>query len=432
MPFRFAHLADCHLGAWGNHPDFKEFPLRAFARAVDIIISERLDFALIAGDFFDSSMPAVDVLRFATEQLMRLKNEGMPVYAVAGSHDYSPTGKTMLSVLEAAGLLVNVHKKWAQDKTGARIFGVEGLRGGLDREQFSKLFDTNSPSSKAGRADYDTNSPSSKDGRADYDTNSRFPNPAGGSYDTNSPSSKAGRADYNIFMFHAAVDEITGMNGVSISALPKGFDYYATGHVHIPRYQTFEGVPLVFPGPLFPAEFSELEALGVGSFSIASVSDGKTDVSTRQLQIAPVRTIEIKCDGKIPQRIESEFIEAVAMRDVSGMIVLLKASGEIASGKPTDVNWRAISERAQASGALAVKRSVHITTKEENLVKVEASGNIEQIERAIIEKNAGNDIEKVLKIMGVLSVEKAEDEKVANFEERISSGIKKALGVEWK
>src|SRR3989338_10236155 len=103
---KFAHIADCHLGSWSSHPEMKELPLKAFEQAVNACIMEKVDFILVAGDLFDTSMPGVDVLRFAAEHLRRCRDNGITVYIIAGSHDYSPTGKTMISVLESAGLVV--------------------------------------------------------------------------------------------------------------------------------------------------------------------------------------------------------------------------------------------------------------------------------------------------------------------------------------
>lgn len=377
---RFAHIADCHLGAWASHPELREMPLQAFDVAVGRALEANIDFVLIAGDFFDSSMPSVDILRFATEQLMRLKNADIPVYAIAGSHDYSPTGKTMLSVLEAAKLLQNTHMKWVEDKSGARIFGVEGLRGGLDRENFDNIELNSSPSSKA---------------------------------------------HYDILMFHSAVDEISGMKGVSCSALPKGFDYYATGHVHSPAQRALGEGLMVFPGPLFPTEFSELEELKCGRFCIVDVRDGKTRVSEERIEFAPVRVIDVRCEGKTPQEIEDEFAGKISK--LKGAIVLLKANGTIAGGKPADINWRTITERAQAAGARAVKRSVHLSVKESAAIPVDAAGNLENIEKAIIEKSAGNESEQIRRLMDVLAAERAEDEKNLAYEERIKSGIRKVM-----
>lgn len=365
----------------------RELPLQAFAAAVGRALEVKVDFVLLAGDFFDNSMPAVDVLRFAVEQLMRLKLAGVRVYAIAGSHDYSPTGKTMLSVLEAAGLLYNVHMKWAEDPSGARVFGVEGLRGGLDKEHFAKLADAN--------------------------------------------SSPAAQARYNIFMFHSAVDEMCGMAGVKLAALPKGFDYYAAGHVHKPAQQMHGNGTIVFPGPLFPSEFSELEQLGCGSFCIVDASKGAPVVETEVIRLADIRMVSISCDGKSPQQIESEFLEELGRADVSGAIVLLKASGTLAAGKPTDISWSRISDAAQRSGARAVKRSVHVTTKEAEVVKVEATGGLEEIEQTVIAKNVENVGERdvIMRLMSALAVEKGEDEKNAVYDDKIRSGAMKVFRV---
>ena len=408
---RFAHIADCHLGAWSSHPDLRELPLRAFAAAVDKIIAGHLDFVLLAGDFFDSSMPSVDVLRFAVEQLMRLKEAGMRVYAIAGSHDYSPTGKTMLSVLEAAGLLYNVHMRCAEDKSGARIFGIEGLRGGLDREQFANLNENNS-CFRVEQSSHDKDSSTSP------------------SYDTN--SSPSPRARYNIFMFHAAVDEISGMKGVSLAALPKGFDYYAAGHVHEPAQQAYDKGFVVFPGPLFPAEFSELEKLGCGSFCIVDASNGCPSMRTEIVKLADVKIISVDCNLKSPHEIESEFFDLLSKDGIDGSIILLKASGMLASGKPTDINWKRITEAAQQAGARAVKRSVHLTVQEAEVAKVEVSGGLEQIEQSVITKNVERSEDKdiALQLMHALAVEKGEDEKNALYEEKIKVGAMKILGVE--
>ncbi|MFC1723659.1 metallophosphoesterase, partial [Nanoarchaeota archaeon] len=94
---KFAHMADLHLGGWKGSR-MGQLGQRAFVRAVDICLSERVDFVLIAGDMFNTSMPGIDVLKQAVVQLQKLKKEGIRVYLIPGSHDYSPSGKTMLDV----------------------------------------------------------------------------------------------------------------------------------------------------------------------------------------------------------------------------------------------------------------------------------------------------------------------------------------------
>ena len=106
---KFAHMADCHIGSWRD-PKLKDISTEAFIKAVDKCILEKVEFILIAGDLFNTSLPRLDNLKTVVTQFRILKNKNIPVYIVPGSHDYSPSGKTMLDVLEEAGLFVNVVK----------------------------------------------------------------------------------------------------------------------------------------------------------------------------------------------------------------------------------------------------------------------------------------------------------------------------------
>ena len=86
---RFAHLADIHLGSW-REERLSELCDKAFADAVSRCISERVDFVLIAGDLFDTALPGIDKVKLAVEQCRLLQQAGIPVYAIAGSHDSAP------------------------------------------------------------------------------------------------------------------------------------------------------------------------------------------------------------------------------------------------------------------------------------------------------------------------------------------------------
>ena len=106
---RFAHMADCHIGSWRD-PKLKDAAVKAFVKAVDVCIAKNVDFVLISGDLFNTSLPNVDNLRETVMKLKELQEKGISVYVVAGSHDFSPSGKTMLDVLEKAGLLLMLLK----------------------------------------------------------------------------------------------------------------------------------------------------------------------------------------------------------------------------------------------------------------------------------------------------------------------------------
>src|SRR3989344_3417441 len=137
---KFAHLADCHIGGWRDEK-LRNLGLEAFKKAVDICVAKKIDFILISGDLFDTALPSTDMLKEVFGLFKGLKDNKIPVYIIAGSHDFSPSGKTMLEVLEKAGLCIYIlpDSNLVLDKSGAKIAGVYGLKGGLEKEAFASL-----------------------------------------------------------------------------------------------------------------------------------------------------------------------------------------------------------------------------------------------------------------------------------------------------
>src|SRR3989344_4413275 len=106
---KFAHLSDCHIGGW-REPELKELNMQAFKRSIDICVEKNVGFVIISGDLFNTSLPQIDTVSEAAHALNKLKENDIDVYIIPGSHDFSPSGKTMLDVLEKAGLCHNVYK----------------------------------------------------------------------------------------------------------------------------------------------------------------------------------------------------------------------------------------------------------------------------------------------------------------------------------
>src|SRR5574341_844452 len=147
---KFAHLSDCHIGGW-REPKLRDANTKSFRMAIEKCLQEKVDFILISGDLFNTAVPGIDSLRMAVQQLKKVKDAGIPVYYIAGSHDFSPSEKTMLDVLEYAGLAVNVAKGeelpdnriklhfTVDKKTGAKITGMLGKKGGLEKGYYYHL-----------------------------------------------------------------------------------------------------------------------------------------------------------------------------------------------------------------------------------------------------------------------------------------------------
>jgi DNA repair exonuclease SbcCD nuclease subunit len=400
---KFAHLADIHLGSW-KEPKLRELSTKAFVNSVDRCISLGVDFVLISGDLFNTSLPPIDSLKTAVTQLKRLKDSGVPVYTIAGSHDFSPSGKTMLEVLEEAELVVNVclgdvvdgklSLKFTVDvKTGAKITGMIGKKGMLEKKYYEDLI------------------------LSDLEQEEGF----------------------KIFMFHTALselkpEELEKMEAAPISLLPRGFDYYAGGHVHIIKKESLEGYKnVVYPGPTFPNSFSELEKLGCGGFYVFSDGEARYE----KLSLCNVVTISIDCNHKTPQQITESIISEMNSNDVKDAIVLLRLAGKIETGKTSEINIRRIIELMQEKGAYFVmKNTSKLTSKEFEEIKVKAD-TTEEAEKLVVDEHVGqvkslglseqDEKELVHRLMTLLDIEKDEGEKQSDYEKRVTAEAGKLL-----
>ena len=101
MSVRLLHTSDVHLGATfralGERGREQRRQVEAtFARVIDLAIAARVDLLLIAGDLFDSVVAARAQSAFASRELRRLGDAGVPACIVAGNHD--PLGAGSASV----------------------------------------------------------------------------------------------------------------------------------------------------------------------------------------------------------------------------------------------------------------------------------------------------------------------------------------------
>lgn len=402
---KFAHLADCHIGSWRD-PKLKDTSTLAFSKAIDECIKEKVDFILIAGDLFNTSFPRLDNLKTVVTKFKQLKDLSIPVYIVPGSHDYSPSGKTILDVLEEAGLFINVFKGTVEDgklklkftidkKTGAKITGILGKRGALEKTYYEKLAVENMEK---------------EDG-------------------------------YKIFMFHSGIDELKPKEMENIisqplSLLPKGFDYYAGGHMHIVEDKQIEGYGrIVYPGPLFPNSFAELEKLERGGFYIVENGDARWE----PVQIYNIERLLVKCDHKTPEQIKDEILNHFKNKELNNTIVLIRLQGALESGKPSDIDFREIFNFLYSKSAYFVMKSSHaVSSKEFEEIKTDAR-NVDDIESFLIKEHLGQikvglalekEEELIKNLMKTLSAEKQEGETVPDFERRVKEEIGRVLEME--
>lgn len=406
--FRFAHLADCHLDSW-REPELKKVSLNAFTEALDICMAEKVDFILIAGDLFHVATPDIDILKSAVEKLKEARDKGIRIYAIPGSHDFSYSEKTMLKVLEAAGLFVNVSRatvnkdgkiklKFTLDeKTGVKITGLPGRCGALERDYYNNL-------------DYE--SAEKEDG-------------------------------FKIFMFHSAIEEykpefLKNIESLQLSLLPKGFDYYAGGHVHEQFERTEKNYgKIAYPGALYPVKYDELEKYKAGGFFIL---DYDSELKSKFIRIEPHKVVALKLnlEGLEAKNCKEKIMEALKNEVLMDAIVLLRVRGVLGSGKPTDIDMNSVADHVKKEGALVFKRSTtKLSSKEFEEISIEAKGDIHQIEENLINEHIGkikvkcnNEKKRTIELMNSLDSLKDEAETVDSYSERMLKDAKKVLEIE--
>ncbi|MDK3257664.1 metallophosphoesterase [Blastococcus capsensis] len=96
-----ALIADMQIGMWWANEGMVE-------RAVEEIVEDEPDVALLGGDFVYSSSPSIDEqVDKVLELLDPLLQSGIPTFAVLGNHDYAVgAAEEVTTALEAAGVTV--------------------------------------------------------------------------------------------------------------------------------------------------------------------------------------------------------------------------------------------------------------------------------------------------------------------------------------
>lgn len=406
---KFAHMGDVHIGSF-REPELNNLSLLSFSNAIQKCIVEKVDFILISGDLFNTALPDINQLKIVAELFKKVKDEGISCYIIPGSHDFSPSGKTMLDVLESAGLLINVVKaKQLQngkislvfsvdEKTGAKITGMLGKKGGLEKEYYKNIDYSNIESEKT--------------------------------------DSEKG---YKIFMFHSTITELKPkdmafVESNPISILPKNFNYYAGGHIHIIKDVKYGTGEVVYPGPIYPCNFKELEELECGGFFIVNVNDGITTKEYHKIKIFDTIKCNIDADNKTPKDIERELTSFFDEKNIQRKIILIRIEGELKEGKTADIGFSNIFDLLMSKGAYYIlKNTSKLSSKEFREVKVESD---EDVEEEIIKNNIGQmaldnyDIKNlVLELMNNLDDERLEGETVSKYEERIIEKMEKIFKI---
>ncbi|KAF6247186.1 DNA repair exonuclease [Nitrosopumilus sp. b3] len=359
----FAHLSDIHLG-FQKHESLQRIEQQVFEKSMDECISRKVDFVLIPGDLFHVNIPEMRVQKFAFAKFRQVHDAGIPIYVVYGSHDFSPVSNSVIDLLAEVGYITKVTRATSNEddtisldflvdeKTGAKIAGLSGLKVGKDREWYEKL-------------------------------------------DRNSLEAEPG---FKIFLFHGGVSEMkadSGMDGdhMPLSLLPKGFAYYAGGHMHKFNHQSFDSHPnVVYPGTPFAGYHADLEDNANGQkrgFVLVEFDDVVKSVEFVEIPNTSYEIIEVNADNRKSDSINQELVEKSKDIDPANKVIIIKVKGELTSGKTADVDISGIREELNSRNAMFINVSKNGLTSKEYSITEAKGANKEEIETNVFSENIG-------------------------------------------
>jgi DNA repair protein SbcD/Mre11 len=314
--FSFVHASDLHLGyaQYGLEARRQDFD-NAFSELVDRTIELKPDFMIIAGDLFHQPRPSNLTLENTIRSFKRLKDAGIPVLTVDGSHDSAPNTitSTILYPLDSAGLIYHLprHKGACWSKPNyCYVYGIPNYHNRHKTEEaLPKYMEENIPTPQPDVA--------------------------------------------NIFVFHGAVD-LPDIKPPYIEAeispdmLPAGFCYYAAGHIHDRHEGKFKDGILVYAGCTESVGYDEAPVTK-GFFHVQV--DEKGQVNHQLIELTcPRRFVIVDYDysGMASAKITEQAIQMVRDADEADAIIIPVLRGTLpAEASRTEVDIPRIRSAAQ-------------------------------------------------------------------------------------
>jgi len=244
---RFVHLADTHLGfrQYGLYEREADF-YQVFEEAVAQIIRERPDFVVHSGDLFDFPKPQPRALWVAQRCFARLREKGIPVYAITGNHD---------TLMRRGSLPPQV----LYDEFNVKIITEENpfyLHKGVfvgGSPYISKFYSTSLKET------------------------------------LNILSEKAKKHQKSILLLHQGIEKYLPFDfELKLEEIPANFNYYAMGHIHSRIVRNFGNGKLAYPGSTELWSISEYEdAVKNGKgFFVVDISGDEPDVQPVTIPLA--------------------------------------------------------------------------------------------------------------------------------------------------
>ncbi len=364
---KFAHIADIHLGYEQYNQLWRaEDFAKAFKTIAEMAVESNVDFVIVAGDLFHRSLPSPRTIKDAVETLWIFKKENIPVFAVEGNHDKTSRDISAYHLLESLGLLnvlglrrnpvkgENVRSLKVQN-----VYLVKGVVGDIEilgdrhrsKWQLEKVLPLLKPES-----------------------------------------------DKSVLVLHQAVKEVVDIDidmayELTINDLPKA-DYYAFGHIHLPRIYEYDGRVVAYPGSVERYDLREAskiiryrddlvleDGIEKGFYLVKNFKPEFVGIKTRELY-------DVEIEDESIEGLEKKFFEVLSSVERDGMMIA----------------------KLKCSDAVDVRRLSEIAGKKVRYAEIRFERTFEEFEEAEIKQESEFFTDFEMKLLDLLRGEMDEDE----------------------
>ncbi len=416
---KFIHCADIHLGAnpFEISERFEDMG-KALEQVCNFALDEKVDFILIAGDFFHNKVLNPKTLEQAITLLEKLKNANIPVFLTEGNHDME-TYSNVYSWLQFLSSRKYINLLRPNKKKNEKILKMwDEKEGCIYNAESAYIIGLGYPGSTAGKYINKVN-------------------------DELSELIKSGELEDKpiICMLHTGIDRflteaMAGLKEKEIDPLLKKVDYLALGHIHT-RYENIEK-HYYNPGSIECIRITD-NPFNKGFYYInMNTKNRKIDsefkiVKTRNAIALDINVEEAKtteeCEEIILNKVQKEYEDKCGAG--SKIMLQLKLNGDIKQGS-LDIDISRLKKSIASKIPILHQEIINlIRYVSEDEIVIASDVSREEIDKMVIEnkiEKAGFEKEKVSKIYNIIEKMKEYGEKeVIDIENSYGEEIEKML-----
>ena len=226
----FSHISDTHLGLvqYGSNERERDV-YDAFNQAIDISISDKVDFVIFSGDIFENPKPNGNAILQMANALKRLKENDIDSFFILGEHDVSNIKhqNPVPYIYHNLGFSKYIGNGKLIEYKGIMLVGFDKIRPPEMAQNEERFLDVDKSVEKF--------------------------------------------SGHKILVLHQGITEFNKFAGeLQSTDLPKNFTYYAMGHLHdkdVKQFNHLKG-PIVYPGSIELTTSEGIKDIKKGFFEV--------------------------------------------------------------------------------------------------------------------------------------------------------------------